>query len=73
MSELEEIEITIDEKGNLRVRVNGIPGEACLDSTAALEEILGGKIRSREMTPEYLEQPVARKVHQQDKIRVRRG
>ncbi len=73
MARLEEIEVTIDEKGNIRIRVNGIAGEACLDTTAALEAALGGKILSREMTPEALEQPVQNSAAQQEKIHLRSG
>ena len=72
MANLEEIEILIDEKGKIRISVHGIPGETCLDSTADLEKILGGKIISRKMTPEYLEQPVVIGRNQKTRIKMQR-
>lgn len=72
MANLEEIEILIDEKGRIRISVHGIPGETCLDSTADLEKILGEKVISRKMTPEYLEHPVVISRSQKTKIKMGR-
>ena len=50
--ELQEIEVLIDEDGNVKIEVRGVAGNACLELTAELEEALGGDIISREMTHE---------------------
>lgn len=55
--ELQEIEVTINQNGQVEVRVHGVKGAACLDITKGLEAALGGEIIIREMTPEALEQP----------------
>lgn len=73
MTNLEEIEILIDEKGKIRISVNGIPAKNCLDSTAELEKMLGDKVVSRQMTPEFLEQPVVISSSQKTKIKVGRN
>jgi hypothetical protein len=54
--EVQEIEVTIDENGQVQIRVIGIKGEACLDITRPLEQALGGQL-TRQMTPEALEEP----------------
>jgi hypothetical protein len=53
--ELQEIDVYIDKDGQVRLEVRGIKGGACLDLTAALEQALGGRIESRQMTPEAQE------------------
>ena len=54
--EVQEIEVTIDENGQVQIHVHGIKGEACLVITRPLEQVLGGQL-TREMTPEALEEP----------------
>jgi hypothetical protein len=54
---LQEIEVTIDQNGQVQVRVRGAKGDQCLDLTRGLEEALGGEVILREMTPEALEEP----------------
>ncbi len=54
--EIQEIEVTIDENGQVQIQVRGIKGEACLDITHPLETALGGQL-TRVMTPEALEGP----------------
>jgi hypothetical protein len=54
--EVQEIEVTIDENGQVQIHVTGIKGDACLEITRPLEQALGGQLR-REMTPEALEEP----------------
>jgi hypothetical protein len=54
--EVQEIEVTIDENGQVQIHVTGIKGDACLEITRTLEQALGGQLR-REMTPEALEEP----------------
>jgi hypothetical protein len=55
--DVQEIEVTIDKDGQVRIHVMGIKGDACLDLTHELELALGGVVVEREMTPEALEQP----------------
>jgi len=50
--EMQEIEINIGMDGQVEILVRGVKGPQCLDLTASLEEILGGVVISREMTPE---------------------
>ena len=54
--EVQEIEVTIDENGQVQIHVSGVKGEACLEITRPLEQALGGQL-TREMTPEALEVP----------------
>ena len=65
--ELEEIEVTIEKDGRVRIQVRGVKGEACLDLTQALEQALGGVIEERSMTPEAYENPQGAEdvIHQQ--------
>ena len=51
----EELEITIDAKGQVSIKVAGAKGGKCLDITKPIEEALG-EVKVREMTPEYYEQ-----------------
>jgi len=50
--ELQEIDVFIDENGEVKLEIRGVKGQKCLDLTQDLEAILGGEIISREMTPE---------------------
>ena len=59
MAEKKELEITIGPDGEVQVLVKCIKGQSCVDETKFLEEALGGKVESRELTSEYYEQPVA--------------
>lgn len=52
---VEEIEIIIDEKGQVQIHVQGVKGTACLDLTREIEETLGGEVIEREMTYEASE------------------
>lgn len=62
MTQLEEIEILIDEKGKVTFWVRGIPGKACLDVTKELEQALGNEVVKRDYTGEYyLEKPTEHK------------
>lgn len=54
--ELQEVEITIDQNGQVQVQVRGVKGAQCLELTKDLEEALGGEIVLREMTAEALEE-----------------
>ncbi len=53
-----ELEITIGPDGEVTVRVKCVKGASCVDETKFLEDALGGKVESRELTSEYYEQPV---------------
>ena len=50
--EIQEIEVFIDDDGQVEVKVHGVKGTSCLDITRPLEEALGGEVELREMTPE---------------------
>ncbi len=50
--ELQEIDVTIDTDGNVRIEVRGVQGPACLALTAELEAALGSSVVSRELTRE---------------------
>jgi hypothetical protein len=50
------IKISIDKTGKVSFTVEGVKGDACLAETKFLEDALGGKVESREMTAEYYEQ-----------------
>ena len=50
--EMQEIEVNVGKDGQVEIIVRGVKGPQCLELTASLEEILGGVVISREMTPE---------------------
>ena len=58
MAEKKELEITIGPDGEVQVLVKCIKGQSCVEETKFLEEALGNKIESRELTSEYYEQGV---------------
>ena len=43
MTGMEEIEIIIDRKGNVKVEAHGFSGPSCRDATQALEDALGAR------------------------------
>ena len=49
---LEEVKVTIDEEGNVKVTIFGTKGPTCLEITEKLEQLLGGQVE-REFTSEY--------------------
>lgn len=55
---IEEIEVFIDDSGEVKYEVRGIKGKKCLDLTKDLEMDLGGNILLREETSEMYEQEV---------------
>ena len=57
MNDLQEIEVTIAPSGELKVEIRGVKGPTCLDFTRGMEELLGGEVIGRHLTPEYDEQP----------------
>ena len=50
--ELQEVEVIIDEDGEVKIEVHGVKGTSCLDITADLEAALGGEVEAREMKPD---------------------
>jgi hypothetical protein len=70
--ELQEIEVFIDEKGEVQIEVRGVKGKRCLDLTEDLEEALGGEVAAREMKPEAYEtaeEGVRREVEEEQRLR----
>lgn len=53
--EIQEIEVTIDKKGQVKIHVRGLKGKQCLDLTKSLELALGSQVIAREMTAEAQE------------------
>lgn len=49
---MEEVRVTIDEEGNVKLTVFGAKGPRCLEITEKLEALLGGDVQ-REFTSEY--------------------
>ncbi|MBI5443093.1 MAG: DUF2997 domain-containing protein [Deltaproteobacteria bacterium] len=62
---MEEVKVTIDEEGNVKLTVFGTPGPRCLEVTKKLEELLGGDV-TRELTSQYYQTDVV-KEHQKVK------
>ncbi len=52
---MEEVKVTIDADGNVKVTVFGAKGPRCLEITQKLEKLLGGQVE-REFTSEYYEE-----------------
>ena len=52
MAQKHEIEINIDDNGNVSFQVKGLKGKKCLEVTKELEEALG-IVKSREKTAEF--------------------
>jgi hypothetical protein len=50
-----ELEITIDEKGNITYSVNGLKGKGCTEATEFLDNALGEVIK-REFKRDFYEQ-----------------
>ncbi|MCA9796207.1 MAG: DUF2997 domain-containing protein [Candidatus Eremiobacteraeota bacterium] len=55
----QRIHVHIDRQGYVKLEVEGMQGEGCLELTAALEALLGGQLEGREMKPEYYQQAEA--------------
>ena len=51
--QIQELDITIQPDGSVKIQVIGVKGPQCLDLTADIEAILGGQVLSREKTPEH--------------------
>ncbi len=65
---MEEVKVTIDEQGNVKVTVFGAQGPTCLAITEKLEALLGGQVE-REFTSEYYNaQEQAQKTRVEEKV-----
>ena len=53
MSEIQEIDVFVKPDGTVKVEVRGVKGGKCLELTADLEELLGGRITERIRTDEF--------------------
>lgn len=53
MSELQEIEVIIDDGGNVKIIVQGVKGQKCRELTKELEQLLGGEVLERQHTDEF--------------------
>jgi hypothetical protein len=53
--EIQEIEVKIGKDGKVELSVHGVKGNKCLQITSELENLLGGVVLSREMSPEALD------------------
>jgi len=58
MSRKQDIEIVINEKGEVTFTVKGVKGGSCMDETKFLEQALGGSaaVVDQQKTSEYYEQ-----------------
>lgn len=56
MNEVHEVEIIIQPDGQLKVEIQGVKGNTCLDITKELEQLLGNDIIDRNFTDEYNQQ-----------------
>ena len=54
--ELQEIDVFIENNGEVKIEVRGAKGPHCLLLTSELEKILGGQVIKRDLTSEYSEQ-----------------
>ena len=66
---LEEIEITIDPDGRIRIETSGFSGESCLKATEDLESLLGNQVVQREFTSGMTEPAQIRSA---EKVKIRR-
>ena len=67
MADKDELEITIDREGNVKIRVIGGDGSGCVELTKELEEALG-LVTDRQLTEEFYVEPVEteKQVEQQE-------
>lgn len=55
--EMHEIEVIIENSGEVNIKVKGIKGVTCLELTKPIEDALG-PVQTRDHTDEYYEQPI---------------
>jgi hypothetical protein len=51
--EVQELTVVIARDGSVKLEVRGVKGAKCLDLTQSLEKVLGGDVKSRELSPEH--------------------
>lgn len=56
MAGKQELEISIDEDGNVSIKVVGCSGPSCVELTRGIEEALG-EVVDRQRTSDYYQQP----------------
>jgi len=56
MSNIQEIDVYIQQDGTVRIEVRGVKGKSCLNLTENIEKALGGQVINREHTDEYYQQ-----------------
>lgn len=56
MADKQELEITIDDEGNVQIKVIGAAGPSCLDLTKDIEAALG-VVTDRQRTSDFYQQP----------------
>lgn len=54
----EEVEIIINENGEIKIETKGIKGKRCEEMALSLEKVLG-KIIKKERKPEYYEKEIS--------------
>ena len=66
MVDKQELEISIDDDGNVTIKVVGVAGPDCLALTKEIEEALGGVVDRQRTNEFYQEKPqVTERVDQQ--------
>ncbi len=50
--DLQEIEVTIERNGEVRIEVRGVKGRSCIALTEEVIEALGGEVAEQELTSE---------------------
>lgn len=60
---IETVDVVIHPDGRVELKINGVKGSQCMNITAELERLLGGKL-DRELTSDYYEQPTAEEERQ---------
>jgi hypothetical protein len=67
MAKKTELEIEIDDKGDVKVHVKGIKGKGCLEYLEIFQTVLGEVVK-KDLTPEYYEEEVHVKKHIKGKV-----
>lgn len=72
MARVEELEVEIDETGQVRIATKGIKGPACLAYVKLFQELLGDVVEQR-LTAEYYEEPPEVEITAAERVRRRYG
>lgn len=65
---IEEIEVTIGNDGKIQLQTSGFSGDACIESTAEIEKLLGSVVLQRERTSESFDTET---IHTANKQKIR--